>query len=126
MDQVGVEVDEVERVLPFVDFAHHREMRGEIGFEARRIEPNRLIADGHKFRAGFGIGAGKQGHLVAKLDQSFGEEEDDALGATIELGRNRLVQRRNLRDLHLLSWPEQPGRTAKRAYNDEEACWFGQ
>ena len=61
---------------------------------------------------------------MAKLDQSFGEEGDDALGATIELGRNRLVQRRNLRDLHLLSWPEQPGRTAKRAYNDKEACWF--
>jgi hypothetical protein len=108
MDEFGVEMNEVERILAAAHLVHHREMRGEIGLEARRIEPDRLIAHGDQLGTRPRVGAREQGHLVTEFDQSLCQEGNDALGAAIKLGRNRLVQRRNLGNLHLFPWPERP------------------
>jgi hypothetical protein len=124
VNEFGMEMDQVERVFPFSQFAHHRQVRGEVGFKARRVEADCLVANGDNFGAALRIRAGEESDFVPELDQRLGQEGNDPLGAAVKFGRNRLIERRDLRDLHLFPWPEQPGRIAKPAYNDEEACWF--
>src|SRR5947209_2650185 len=78
-------------------------MRGEIGLEPGRIKPDRLVPNGDEVGLRLGVGAAEEGHLMAEFDQSLGQEGYDPLGAAVEFWGNRLIKRRNLRDLHLFS-----------------------
>jgi hypothetical protein len=101
MQHVGVEVDDVELVAPLVQIGQHRQVRGDIRLQRRRVEPDRLIARRRQMRPGARFGAGEQRHVVAQVDQSFAEVGDHALGAAVEPRRHGFVQRRNLGDLHI-------------------------
>ncbi len=100
VDHVGVEVDDVEVVRAPAHLVQHGHVRGEVRLQRGRIQPDGLIAHGHQLGLGFRVGAGEQGDLVAELDQGVAQVSDDTLGAAVELGGDRLVQRRHLRDLH--------------------------
>ena len=100
MDQVDVEMQDVELVAPLVQLVQHRQMGREIGLERAGIEPDRLIAHRHERGPGPRLGTRKQRHLVAELDQGVGEVGDDPFGAAVEAGRDGLVERRDLGDLH--------------------------
>ena len=67
---------------------------------AGAVEAQRARRAGTQPRARLRIAAGEQRHVVAELDQLFGEIGDDALGAAIEPRRDALDQRRDLGDLH--------------------------
>ena len=58
--------------------------------------------DRDQIRTGAGVTAGKQGDLVSKTDQLFGQPRDNPLGSSIELGRHAFSKRRHLRDPHQL------------------------
>ena len=100
MQHVDMEVQHVELVGAPAHFLQHRQVRGEIGLEHCRIEPDRLVAHRHQFGAGARIGAGEQRHLMAQINQRVGKVSDDALGAAVEFRRGGFVQRRNLGDAH--------------------------
>jgi hypothetical protein len=51
MQEVGVEMQNVETVLPILDFVHHHKMRGEVRFQRRPIQSDRLVAHFHQLRA---------------------------------------------------------------------------
>src|SRR6185437_10142793 len=55
-----------------------------------RIETKRPSTTGGQLRAGDGISACKQRHIVAKPDKFFGQVGNDPLGAAIETRRNAL------------------------------------
>ena len=54
---------------------------------------------GTRVAAGPRLGAGKQRHLVAELDQGVGEMGDDPFRAAVEAGRDGLVEWRDLGNL---------------------------
>ncbi|MNC86898.1 hypothetical protein D3C83_25850 [compost metagenome] len=78
-------------------------MRREIRLERRRIEPDRLIAHGDQLAFDARVCCGKQGDLMAEIDQGIGEMRHYPLGPAIQFRRHRLVQGRNLRDSHVFS-----------------------
>ena len=100
MDQVDVEVQDVELGAPLAQLVQHREMRREIGLERGRIEPDGLVTHRHERGSGARLGTGKQRHLVAELDQRVGEMGDDPFGTAVKTGRDGLVKRCDLRNLH--------------------------
>ena len=100
MDQVDVEMQDVELVAPLVQLVQHRQMGREVGLERAGIEPDGLVAHRHERGPGPRLGTGEQRHLVAELDQGVGEVGDDPFRAAVEAGRDRLVERRDLGNLH--------------------------
>jgi hypothetical protein len=92
MDQVDVEVQHVEALRTATHLMQHRQMRREIGFQRRRIKPNRLVAHGYQGCTGFRLGAREQRDVVAKIRKRIREMGDDAFGATVQLWRNGLIQ----------------------------------
>ena len=52
MQQVDVEMQHVELVRALAHLVQHREVRGDVGFERRRIEADRLIAHRREPRGG--------------------------------------------------------------------------
>ena len=64
------------------------------------IEPDGLVT--HRHERGFGarLGTGKQRHLVAELDQGVGEMGDDPFRTAVKTGRDGLVERGDLGNLH--------------------------
>ena len=100
MDQVDVEMQDVELGAPLAQLVQHREMGREIGFERGGIEPDGLVPHRHERGSGSRLGTGKQRHLVAELDQGVGEMGDDPFRAAVKTGRDGLVERSDLRNLH--------------------------
>ena len=100
VDHVGVEVDDVELVGAVQNFAQHRQVGGEIGFQRRRIQADGLITHRHQAGLGLGVGAGEKGHVVAQIDQGVGQMRHHTLRTAIQLGRHGLIQRGDLRDFH--------------------------
>jgi hypothetical protein len=102
MNEIDVEVDHVEIGDPIAQRVEHREVCGQVGFQRSGIEANRLIAHRHKLRRGSGVGARKQGDIMAELDQCVGQVRDHPLRATVKPGRDRFVQGRDLGNSHRL------------------------
>ncbi len=100
VDHIGVEVDEIELVRPPPHLVQHGHVRGEVRLQQRRIQPDRLVARGNQPGLGLGLGAGEQGHLMAQFDKGIGQVGHHPLRAAIQLRRDRLVQRRDLSNLH--------------------------
>ena len=46
------------------------------------------------------LGTGEQRHVVAELDQGVGQVGDNPFGAAVETGRDSLIERCNLGNLH--------------------------
>ena len=66
----------------------------------RRIEPQRPRPRRHEARLRVGVAAGEQRDVVTTPNQLVGEPRHHALGATVQSGRYRLIQRRHLSDAH--------------------------
>ncbi|MGF6481848.1 hypothetical protein QFZ91_004011 [Paraburkholderia sp. JPY419] len=67
----------------------------------RRVEAQRLRPESFELRRGLRITACKQRDVVALLDQRLGQIGHHAFRTTVQLGRNRLVQRSDLSDSHI-------------------------
>jgi hypothetical protein len=66
----------------------------------RVVETQRAWPNGLKLGRCSRIATRKQHDIVPKRDEFFCQPGNDALGATIQVGRNRFGQRRDLRDAH--------------------------
>jgi hypothetical protein len=100
VQQIGVEMQHIEVVGVLAHLVQQRQMGGDVGFQRGRVEPDRLVAHGHKTRAGPRIGAAEQGDLMAQVDQRVGKVGHDALRAAIQPRRYRFAQRADLGDSH--------------------------
>ena len=100
LHHVGMEVDHVELVGQGADLGQLGQMGGQVRLQWRGVQADGLVADGDKAGLGLGLGAGEQGDLVAKIDQSVCQVGDHPFGATIQAWRNGLVEGSDLGDLH--------------------------
>ena len=100
VDHVGVEVQHVELFGARPDLGQLAQVRGEVGLERRRIEPDGLVAHGDQMGLGLRPGAGEQGHLVAELHQRVAQVRDDALGAAVQARRDGFIEGCDLGDPH--------------------------
>jgi hypothetical protein len=100
MDHVGMKVDDVELIHAVQNFAQHRQVGGEVGLQRRGVEADSLVANRDQARPGLGVSAGEQGDIVAQIHQGVRQMRHDALGSSIQLRRDGLVKRGDLRDLH--------------------------
>ena len=92
-------MQDVEIARPLIDALQHHHVQ-RIGIAHRAVEPQRPRPHGFKLGRGLRIAAGEQRHVVAERDQFLGQPGHDPLGATVKFGRDRLGQRRDLRDVH--------------------------
>ncbi len=99
MDHVGVEVDEVELARAATHLVQHGHVGGEIGLQGRGIEPDGLVTDRRQPGPGLGFRAGEQSDVVSQVHQGVAQVRDHALGAPVELRRNRFVERGDLSDV---------------------------
>ncbi|MNQ90988.1 hypothetical protein D3C85_1063510 [compost metagenome] len=100
VQDVGMEMDDVERVGAVQNGGQQGHVRGQVGLQRLGVQPDRLIAHRDQPRPRLGLGAGEQGHLVAQIDQGVGQVGDDPLGAAVETRRHRLIEGRDLSNLH--------------------------
>jgi hypothetical protein len=100
VDEVDMEMQDVELVLPSAHVVQLREMGREVGLERRRVEPDRLVTHRHERGLGPRLGGREQRHLVAELRQGIRQMRHDPFRAAVEAWRHRLVQRCDLRDPH--------------------------
>ena len=118
MDEIDVEVQDVELERVLADVVEHGQVRGQVGLERRRIEPDCLIALGDEARRGARLGAREEGHIVTEIDKRVGEVRDDSLRASVETRRHRLVERsdeRNPQSLRPVARGLSSGREAERS-----------
>ncbi|MNL17894.1 hypothetical protein D3C87_1390150 [compost metagenome] len=116
MDDVGVEMDDVELVGAVQNLGQQGHVRGQIGFQRFRVQPDGLIAHRDQPRPRLGLGAGEQGHFVAQIDQGVCQMGHDPFGAAVKPWRHRLIEGRDLSNLHrptpappLAHWSRQHG-----------------
>ena len=98
VDEVDVEVQHVEVVGAAPHLVQHRQMRGDVGLERRRVESYGLLAHRHEERRRLGFRAREQRDVVSLIHQGIGEVGHDALGSTVKARRNRFGKRGDLRD----------------------------
>ena len=100
LEPSGVEMDDVVIVRLGTHAGH------DVAIDELDVGMPRQLAQ----RAGVGDAEPRRGarpagrierHVVALLDQRFGEERDDALGAAVFSRRDAFAQGRNLRDPHI-------------------------
>ena len=99
MDQIDVKMQRIELVGPLTHGIEQHHMIGD-GITDMGIEPQRHVRHRNQFRARDGIAAGKQCHVMALVDQGFGQVGNDTLGSAIELWRHAFGQWSDLRDFH--------------------------
>jgi hypothetical protein len=73
MKQISVEVQNVKVIRAAPDLVQHRKMGGKIRFQRASIKTDRLVADRDEARLGAGVGAGKEGDVVAEIDKRVAE-----------------------------------------------------
>ena len=101
---VDMQMNDVEIVAAAGQLLQHEDMRGQVIPHAL-VQAKRLGPGGMEPCLGRAVAAGEQRHFMAKSHHFVAEIGDDALGAAIKLGRNRLHQRGNLGDLHRTPCP---------------------
>ena len=99
-EMAEMEVDDVEILGAQAHFVQHRKMRRDRRFQRRRIEPERLVADGHKAGVRHGVPARKEGNVMAIRHQSVDQIGDDPFGAAIKPGGNGFIQGRDVGNSH--------------------------
>ena len=82
--------------------AKKSKMGCEIGLQRSRVQPDGLIADRDKRGQGLGLGTGEKRYLMSKLDECVGEVSCNTFGSAVQPGRNRLIKRGYLSNLHVL------------------------
>jgi len=96
---IEMKVQQIEIVSPLANLLEHGHMQ-RIGIADRAIQTQGFrptcLEVGRRFR----IAAREQDDVMSERDQFVGQPRNDALGASIKLGRNGLSQRSYLRDLH--------------------------
>ena len=100
MDQVDVKMQNIECMPAQMKLMQHGQVSGQVRFQRARIEPDGLIAYRDQPRPCVCLRAREQRDLVPELDESVGQVRDDAFSAAIQARRHRLIQGRDLSDLH--------------------------
>jgi hypothetical protein len=95
-----MKMDEIKLIRPFLDLCELQQMGWQLPMHGLGIEPQSPFPGGYQFRGAARIAAGKQRHIMAKIDERVAEKSNDPLGTPIELGGHRFMQRGHLRDLH--------------------------
>ena len=96
LNEVDVKVDEIILVGIGADLVDHRHGIGNMTVDP--VESQSTRRAGYQFGRRFAVAAGIERHIMAEIDQRFGEPPDDSFGPTVELGRNGFGQRRDLGD----------------------------
>ena len=76
------------------------QVRREVGFEWRLIEPERLLANGLQMRLRSRVAACEEGDVVSEIDQGVTQVCNDPLRSAVKLRRHRFIKRSNLCDFH--------------------------
>ena len=105
---VEMKMQDVEIARALIDALQHHHVQ-PIGIAHRAVEPQRPRPRRFELGRGLRIARGKQRDLVAERDQFLGQPRHDPFGSTIELGRYRLRQRGDLRDMHRIDLSVGPG-----------------
>ncbi|MNE57611.1 hypothetical protein D3C80_1525870 [compost metagenome] len=100
MQDVGMEMDDVERVGAVQNGGQQGHVRGQVGLQRLGVQPDRLIAHRDQPRPRLGLGAGEQGHLVTQFDQGVRQVGDHPFRAPVEARRHSLIEGRDLSNLH--------------------------
>jgi hypothetical protein len=95
MEGAGVEMEDVE-LIRLVDHLGELDQAGAEGIAGVGGQAQGLGDATAQFGAALGIAAGEQHHLVATLDQFFGEIVDNPFCASIKVGWNTFPKWRNL------------------------------
>src|SRR3954451_20157187 len=116
MQIVGMEMDQIELRPASIHPVQHREMI-DARVLASLVEPQGFFARRLEGCRGAGIATREQCHVMSEPDQFFGQIENDALGAAIELWRAAFVKWTDLCNFHgcWLHTPRHSGRGARPA-----------
>ncbi len=113
MEIIDVKMDQVEPVRVLKDLFEQDNVVREL-VHASVVEPKRTGARSDQLGLRHRIAAGEQGDVVPLSYEFLGQIRDDALGASITVGRNAFIKRSDLCDSHargLLKSPRLPTRT---------------
>ncbi|GBD19206.1 hypothetical protein HRbin27_01710 [bacterium HR27] len=98
---IDMRVDDVELVGPGVHLLEHRHVERDRILGAEETQPP--FSHRHQARAGLRIGRREERHVVPAPDQLLDERVHDTFRPTVQLGRYRFEERRDLRDPHASS-----------------------
>jgi len=96
---VDVKMQHIEFVRAAAHFLEQQHVRRHHVANGR-VEAQCLRPERFELGRGLRIAARKEGDVVALLDQCFGQIGHHTFRTTVQLGRNRLVQRSDLCDSH--------------------------
>ena len=108
---VEMEVQDIELLCLSTHALQHGHVQ-RVGVAHRAVETQRLRPHRLELCRRPGIPAREQRDVMAERDQLLGQPGDHPFGAAIQPGRNRLGQRRYLRNMHAKNpfrWSDQPG-----------------
>jgi hypothetical protein len=114
MHQIDMEMQQVELVGAAAHVVQHRQVRGQIGFERMRVQPEGARTRRDQFGARAAVPAGEDRDLVSQIDQCIGQVSHDAFCASVEAGRDRFIQRCDMSDTHGADPSDSLGRRGER------------
>src|SRR6266567_261587 len=95
---IEMEVQQIKIVSPLANSLEHRHVQC-VWVADRAVQTQCLRPTCFQVGRSLRIAACEQDHFMPECDQLVRQPRNDTLGASVELGRNRLSQRSYLRDM---------------------------